>query len=111
VFTLCLLLKFPQGFIPSIASPSLKFLGSTPKFGNVSSIFFHCGESAGCRRRLSHFLPSTCHFRFFASSLMENVSCFDPTQVHSATIIRNNHRVSEVLSALEYRGAPSQFFP
>jgi len=52
------------------------FLGSTQNSGNVSSIFFHYGESVRYRRRLSKFLPSTCHFRFFTSSLMVN-NCFN----------------------------------
>jgi len=40
--------------------------------GNITLIFFHCRESVGCRRILSHFLPFACHVRFFASSLMAN---------------------------------------
>ena len=58
----------------SIASPSLKFLGYISNSGNVSSITFHYRELIGCRRILSHFLPSTCHFKFFASSLMTNIN-------------------------------------
>ncbi|QCE12021.1 hypothetical protein DEO72_LG10g3260 [Vigna unguiculata] len=34
-----------------------------------------------------------------------------PTQVHLAAIVRNDHRVSKILFALEQRGAPSQFCP
>ena len=39
---------------------------------NISSIFFHCGESIEYWRRLWHFLSFVCHIRFFASSLLAN---------------------------------------
>jgi len=64
---LCLLLKLPYGFIPSVARPSLRFLGSLPNSGYKVSIFFHCGESTTCRNNPSHFLPFACHVKFFAS--------------------------------------------
>jgi len=64
---LYLLLKLPYGFIPSVARPSLRFLGSLPNSGYKQSVFFHCGESAGCRNNPSHILPFECHVKFFAS--------------------------------------------
>ena len=101
---LCLLLKFPYGFIPSVASPILKFLDSAPKSGNVSSILFHWGESAGCRRRLSHFLPSACHVRFFASSLTPN------NLLNLGTIGKYHKTLAEGPSVSSSPFLPSNFF-
>jgi len=45
-------LKLPYGFIPSLASPSLRFLASLPKFKN----------------KTIYLLPFACHARSLASS-------------------------------------------
>ena len=36
-------------------------------------------------------------------------NCSDPTQICLAIMVRNNDRVSQILSALEWRGASSRF--
>ena len=69
---LWLVVKVPNGFIPSVARPSLKFLGSAPNSGYRRSIAFYCGLSAGCRINPSDFLVFACHIRFFASSPLAN---------------------------------------
>ena len=71
---LCLLLNLLYGLIPSIARPSLRFLGSHSNSGDKQLIFFHYGESTTCRNNPSHFLPFVFYFKFFASlTLAKNV--------------------------------------
>lgn len=67
-----LILKLPKSFIMSVASPSLRFLGSRAKFRNKESIFFNCSESATWRIFPSHIISSTCHLVFFLSLTLEN---------------------------------------
>ena len=70
---LCVLLKDPCGFIPSVDNARRRFLGSLPNEGYLQSIYFHCGESAGCRSFPSFILSSLCQVRFFASSRELNI--------------------------------------
>ena len=60
-------LNYRTNSFPSVARPSLTFLGSLPNSGYKESIFFHCSESTACRNNPSHFLPLECHLKFFAS--------------------------------------------
>ena len=72
VFLNTMLMFFLPSHILVDHCPSFKFLDFALNSGNISSIFFHCGESTVCRRRLSHFLPFSSHVRFFVSSLLTN---------------------------------------
>jgi len=64
---LWLILRFTNGFIPSVAKSNWTFVHSWPNWGNSWSIFFHCIESTRWQSNSSHLLSSACHIRFLAS--------------------------------------------
>ena len=66
------MLKLLYRFIPSLASPSLRFLGFFPNSRYRLLIFFHWEELAGWRSILLQSLSSACHVRFFTSSALVN---------------------------------------
>ncbi|KAG8052891.1 hypothetical protein GUJ93_ZPchr0001g32040 [Zizania palustris] len=70
---LCGFLISPKGFIPSVLSPILIFLGSSEKSGWARSNDFHCLASAGCRSFPSFFRPAKCQINSSASLGLENI--------------------------------------
>ena len=69
---LCVLLRSPNGFIPSVLKANLIFLGSFANSECSASKFFHCRASAGCRILSSFFLSSWCHLINLALVRFEN---------------------------------------
>src|SRR6266540_3907423 len=53
---LCEVLMSPNGFIPSVLNVNLTFLGSSPKFGYMVSIFLHWLASTGVLKLLIIFV-------------------------------------------------------
>ncbi len=69
---LYVLLRSPNGFIPSVLNANLTFLGSFANSKYSASTFFHYRASAECRILPSYFLPSWYHLINSASSRLEN---------------------------------------
>jgi hypothetical protein len=70
---LCLLLISANGFIPSVLSANLTFLGSWTKSRWLSLKSCHCFQSTGCRSFPSFLCSSeACHHISLASSGLVN---------------------------------------
>jgi len=71
-YELCLLLKLPYEFIPSISSQNLMFFEPLKKFGNMKSIFFHCKPYVECLKWPTFVCPFAGHLMSFASFALLN---------------------------------------
>jgi hypothetical protein len=70
------LLRSPNGFIPSVLSVNLTFHASLPNSGNMALKSFHCLPLEGCRSLPSSFVrsPDACQDISLASSGFPNIA-------------------------------------